>query len=157
MIQINSRIENLKNYLKENLYHESVSFLIEKKNSQNPKCHHNLNLPDDFRSIEKNLGFFKIGINDYCIFAGGEPCYLEDQKYWGYAKFDFIPSKKYLFLGHDVDGLHYAYQIKNHSLKFICFDFGTSNIDENAQELEIDFLGILENKIYTHLIPGQPY
>jgi hypothetical protein len=116
------------------------------------KCHYKLELPNDFREIERQIGYISLGVRDSVVFCGEEPYFIELNK----SSHSQIPeSEKYLYLGHDVDGMCYAYDLSSEKdlyivRWFIVDDPGLLKASD-LEKYDGSFLDLLENKVYTHL------
>jgi hypothetical protein len=149
-IQIQERVDILKKYLADRLFGERTSYVIEKGSGP---CFYQINLPLDFRLIEKYIGYINLGTNDYVVFHGAKPCYVESNNYWGMSDNLDFPLEKYLYLGYDVDGSEYAYELDGPKVnRLVTWSWFNENSNESdIKEYSGDFLNILEEKIYSYL------
>jgi len=116
------------------------------------KCHYKLQLPIDFREIERQIGYMSLGVRDYVVFCGEKPYFIGLNK----SSLSQIPeSEKYLYLGNDVDGMCYAYDLSSkkdlYLVRWFIVDDPSLLNASDLERYEGTFLDLLENKIYTHL------
>jgi len=150
---IEQRVKKLKEYI----FHSLAGPISSKLTTYNLQkkitlSHYELELPIDFREIERQIGFIDIGINDYVIFSGKEPYIIGEDT--------FSPSQKsnegkYLYLGTDVDGICYAYNLNNKKNIYMVHWF-IADEPKVFNEVELEacdrtFLEVLEDRIYTYL------
>lgn len=103
------------------------------------ECHPHIDLPTDFRAIESEIGYLDLAINDYVVFAGGKPCYVGSKDFWGNSEHNPDLSK-IVFLGFDVDGVHYGYRLEHDGWKLVQWDY---TVDSAEQSEHQDFIGLL--------------
>ena len=150
---IEKRVRKLKKYIFKSLAGplslRVTSYNLHKKIALS---HHEFDLPIDFREIERQIGFIDIGINDYVIFSGKEPYMIGEDT--------FSPSQKpnggkYLYLGTDVDGMCYAYNLNNkdniHMVHWFIADEPKVFNEVELEACDRTFLEVLEDRIYTYL------
>lgn len=95
------------------------------RRSSDLKVFWDVQLPKDFRAIERIMGFISVGYNNMLLFDGEVPCRVSDKSYWGYHDVEAADPRiaNAIFLGFDVDGTHYGYMQSDSGISFIDWDF----------------------------------
>ena len=71
--EISNRVEQLKRYIFNTLLgplSDDITYTLRKPIT---RCHYSLDLPIDFRKVERQIGFISLAIRDYVVFQGIEP------------------------------------------------------------------------------------
>lgn len=150
--KVSKRVEKLKQYIFSSLLSplsDEITYTFTKPITQ---CHYKIELPIDFREIERQIGYISLGIRDHIVFWGVKPYFIGLHK----SSLSHIPEwEKYLYLGKDVDGMCYAYDLsrKNnlHIVRWFIVDDPTLLKESDLEKYNGTFLDLLENKIYKYL------
>ena len=115
-------------------------------------CHHSLDLPIDFREVERQIGFISLGIRDHVVFWGVEPFFVQIDMTMSPQ---ISESEKYLYIGDDVDGRCYAYCLQNRKagqiVRWFIVDDPRLLKESHLEKYDGTFLDLLEDNIYTYL------